>query len=75
LARAECSLGKNDEMARVYKALLNCAEAKYWLELLNDTEYLTEFEFNDTLKECDEIGKLLIAQIKAYRAAGANGKK
>ena len=69
LAKAECSLNKNDQIARVYKALQDCAEAKYWLELLNDTGYLTEFEFNDTLKNCDELGKLLVARIKVLRAA------
>jgi len=68
LAKSECALGKNDQMAKVYNALQNCAEAKYWLELLNDTDYLTEFEFNDTLTDCDELGKLLVARIKALRA-------
>jgi len=67
LAKAECALNKNDLVAKVYKALSDCAEAKYWLELLNDAGSLTEFEFNDILKECDEMGKLLIAQIKALR--------
>lgn len=71
LAKAECSLGKNDRLARMCKALQNCAEAKYWLELLNDTGYLTEFEFNDTLKGCDELGKLFVAQIKAFRLANS----
>jgi len=71
LAKAECALNKNDLVTRVYKALADCAEAKYWLELLNDTESLTEFEFNDTLKDCDEMGKLLIAQIKALRTSQA----
>ena len=64
LSKAECALGKNDKVARVYKSLQNCAETKFWLELLNDTGYLTEFEFNDTLKDCDEMGKLLITYIK-----------
>ena len=68
LSKADCALGKNDQIARVYKALQDCAEAKYWLELLNDTGYLTEFEFNETLKDCDELGKLLVARIKALRA-------
>ena len=67
LSKAECALGKNDKVARVYKSLQNCAETKYWLELLNDTGYLTEFEFNDTLKDCDELGKLIIALIKTFR--------
>jgi len=73
LAKADCALNKNDEIARIYKALTDCAESKYWLELLNDTEYLTEFEFNDTLKECDELGKLLVAQIKIFRTAMGSG--
>jgi len=71
LAKAECALSKNDQLAKVYKALQDCAETKYWLELLNDTDYLTEFEFNDTLKNCDELGKLLVAKIKTLRTAGS----
>ena len=69
LAKAESALGKNDRIARVYKALQNCAESRYWLELLNDTDYLTEFEFKDTLKGCDEMGKLLVALIKTMNTA------
>ena len=71
LSKAECALGKNDQIAKVYTSLQNCAEAKYWLELLNDTGYLTEFEFNDTLKDCDELGKLLITLVKTLRAGMA----
>jgi four helix bundle protein len=70
LAKADIALSKNDQLAKIYKGLQDCAEAKYWLELLNDTEYLTEFEFNDTLKTCDELGKLLIVSIKQIRAGG-----
>ena len=55
LVKSECAMGKSDQLTKVYKALQNCAEAKYWLELLNDTGYLTEFEFSDTLKDCDEL--------------------
>ncbi|MDR0513507.1 MAG: four helix bundle protein [Treponema sp.] len=67
LSKAASALSNNDRIAKVYNALQGCAEAKYWLELLNDTEYITEFEFNDTLKSCDELGKLLIGQIKILR--------
>ena len=78
LAIMDCSLNKNDYVVRVQKAMQNCAEAKYWLALLNDTGYLTEFEFNDTLKDCDELGKLLVAWVKAYRTntgGGTTGSK
>ena len=74
IAKADCSLSKNDYLARMYQALQNCAEAKYWLELLNNTGYLTEFEFNDTLKDCDEMGKLLVAWVKSNRANATSPK-
>jgi len=64
LVRAECAMSKNDQIAKMYKALQDCAETKYWLELLYETESITEFEFNDTIKECDEMGKLLVAWVK-----------
>ena len=69
LAKTECSLSKNDQFARIYKALQNCAETKYWLELLNDTGHLTEFEFSDTLKDCDALGKLIVALVKTFKPA------
>ena len=74
LTKSECAFGKNDQFAKIAKALQDCAETKYWLELLNDTGYLTEFEFSDTLKQCDELGKLLLAYIKVIKA-GMTGAK
>ncbi|AEF82046.1 four helix bundle protein [Leadbettera azotonutricia] len=68
LAKSEMALGKNDQLAKVYLALQDCAEAKYWLEVLNDNDFLTEFEFTDNLKECDEMGKVLISLLKKLRA-------
>ena len=65
LVKAECAMNKNDQITKVHMALQKCVEAKYWLELLNETGYLTEFEFNDTLKDCDELGKMLMVRIKA----------
>ena len=69
LVKVECAMGKNDQITRVHMALQKCVEAKYWLELLNDTAYLTEFEYKDTMKSCDELTKLLVMVIKTFRAA------
>ena len=66
LVKVDYTIGRNNQIAKVQTALQNCAEAWYWLELLNESGYLTEFEFNDTLKSCDELKKLLMALIKAY---------
>ena len=75
LVKAECALNKNEQITRVHMALQDCAEAKYWLELLNETGCLTEFEFSDILNTCDEMGKLVIAQIKALKAETSQGQK
>ena len=64
LIKSEYAMGKNDKLSKVYKALQNCIEARYWLELLNKTDYITEFEFNDTYKLTDELGKQIIAMVK-----------
>ena len=69
LVKSECAMGKNDQIVKLYTALQKCVEAKYWLELLNDSAYLSEFEYNDTMKSCDEMTKLLVALIKTFRAA------
>jgi len=69
LVRSGYAMSKNDRIAKLYKALQDCAEAKYWLELLNETDSLTEFEYSDIFKECDEMEKLLILIIKSIGAA------
>jgi four helix bundle protein len=71
VVKADFAVGKNDRILKIYAALQGCAEAKYWLEVLNDNEYLTEFEFNATLKTCDEMGKLLISLVKSLRVEKA----
>jgi four helix bundle protein len=72
LAKADVALNANERALKVYAAIQSCAEAKYWLEVLNDNEYLTEFEFNDSLKACDEMGKELIGLLKEMRSTPAS---
>jgi len=71
LVRSEYAMGKNDRIIKLYNALQDCAEAKYWLELLNETDSLTEFEYTDTYKELDDVEKLLIIIIKSIGAAAS----
>ena len=75
LVKAECALNKNEQITRVHTSLQNCAEAKYWLELLYETECITEFEYKDASETCDGLGKLVVAQIKALKTEAAQGQK
>jgi len=68
LVKADCAINKNDQIVKIHIALQNCAEAKYWLELLYETDSLTEFEFNDTMNTCDELGKMVVFLVKKLKA-------
>lgn len=64
LAEAECAISKKDFLAKVYIALKECAETKYWLELLHDTGYLSDDEFESIIRDCEELRKMLSATTK-----------
>lgn len=68
LAEAECAISKKDFLAKVYIALKECSEAKYWLELLYETEYLTEEEFRSIAADCEELRKMLSATTKTINS-------
>ena len=68
LAEAECAISKKDFLAKVYIALKECSEAKYWLELLYETEYLTEEEFRSIAADCEELRKVLSATTKSINS-------
>lgn len=64
LAEAECAVSKKDFLAKVYIALKECAETKYWLELLYETEYLSENQYQSISQDCEELRKMLSATTK-----------
>lgn len=75
LLRSGTSVGANLREARyaqstddfIHKnsiALKEIAETGYWLELLTQTEYLTQVQYEDMEKDCTEILKMLTAIVK-----------
>lgn len=68
LAEAECAISKKDFLSKIYIALKECAETKYWLELLNETEYLTEEQFQSIFSDCEELRKMLSATTKTLNS-------
>lgn len=64
LAEAECAISKKDFLAKVYIALKECAETKYWLELFFEAEYLSESEYNSLNSDCEELRKMLSSTTK-----------
>ena len=68
LAEAECAISKKDFLSKIYIALKECAETKYWLELLNETEYLTVAQFQSIFSDCEELRKMLSATTKTLNS-------
>ncbi|MBR4898112.1 MAG: four helix bundle protein [Prevotella sp.] len=53
-------------------ALKECNETLYWLNILEDTEYLNEQEFESMSKDCQELLALLISSIKTTKQHNEN---
>ena len=52
-------------------ALKECNETLYWLNILKDTDYLQEKEFESMNTDCQEILALLISSIKTNQSGSA----
>jgi len=64
LAESEYAISEKDFLSKVYIALKESAETIFWLELLFQTEYLTETEYNSINEEALELLKMLKATTK-----------
>ena len=67
IAEARCGYSRKDFISKIYIALKECVETLYWLDLLHDTEYLTDEEFESLNADCEELRKILSATTKTVR--------
>ena len=72
LSEALYGISRNDFLNKVFISLKECSEAKYWLELLNKTNYLSDNEFNSIDSDCTELIKLLTSIVKTTRQNDSN---
>ena len=56
-----------DFISKLSIALKECNETLYWLNILKDTEYLNEKEFDSVSTDCQELLALLISSIKTTK--------
>ena len=68
LAEAECAISRKDFLSKVYIALKECAETKYWLELLHETDYLSEDAYQSICGDCEELRRMLSATTKTINS-------
>ncbi len=67
IAEANCAFSEKDFLAKMYIAFKECAETEYWLELLHESEILSEQEYRSIIADCNEIKKLLSAITKTTK--------
>ena len=59
VVEAQSAISKKDFLAKMYIAFKECNETEYWLELLHETNYLTDDEFESINTDNIELKKIL----------------
>jgi len=67
VAEAECGISRKDFLAKMYIAFKECAETKYWLELLFSCSYVNEKQYISIMNDCDELRKILSSITKTTK--------
>ena len=67
IAESECAFSQREFLAKMYIAFKECNETLYWLNLLYDTGYLTNSEYDSIKADCHELHKLLASITKTTR--------
>jgi four helix bundle protein len=63
IREAQNAQSKADFIHKLSISQKECDEVSYWLELLNQSEYLSESEFNPIYSEANELLKMLRSAI------------
>lgn len=67
VAEAQQAQSRPDFIAKLSISLKETSETKYWLRLLNATDYLQESEFTSLIANCNELEKLLVAILRTAK--------
>lgn len=60
---AQYAQGAKDFLSKLEIALKECHETEYWLELLYETDYISDDQYKSLLTLCGTIRRMLIASI------------
>ena len=68
IAESECAISEKDFLSKIYIALKECAETIYWLDLLFETDYLSDEQYKSIIGDCEEIRKMLSSTTKTMNS-------
>ena len=64
---AQYAQGTKDFISKFEIALKECNESEYWLELLYDTNSLSEADFNTFGAKCIELRRMLVSSVTTLK--------
>ena len=64
---AQYAQGTKDFISKLEIALKECNESGYWLELLFETNSISEVEFKTFQKKCIELRRMLVSSITTLK--------
>ena len=67
IAESECAFGRKEFLSKMYIAFKESNETLYWLDLLRETDYLTESEHLSISGDCTELRRMLASITKPTR--------
>ena len=59
VVEAQAAVSKKEFLTKMYISFKECCETEYWLELLHDTDYLTDNEFESISEDNNALKKML----------------
>ena len=65
---AQYAQGTKDFISKFEIALKECNESEYWLELLYETNSISENEFNQMRSACVELRRMLVATVTTVKS-------
>ena len=71
LFEAQESISHKEFAAKVYISLKEARESEYWIELLHDTNFITQFQYDSLSADINELLRILITITKnSYDRSG-----
>ncbi|MBQ8214967.1 MAG: four helix bundle protein [Clostridia bacterium] len=70
---AQYAQGTKDFISKFEIALKECNESEYWLELLYETNSISENEFNKMQSACIELRRMLVSTVTTIKSKQLTG--
>ena len=67
LHEAQYAQGRKDFISKFEIALKECHETEYWLEILHETDYISDEQYKPLRNECGSIRRMLISSVKTVK--------